>query len=231
MNLFADALTWLTDPANWGGASGIPARIGEHLWVSGLAVAIAAVIALPAGVLIGHTRRGVGAIGAFTGAARALPTLGVLTICALWFGIGLGAPLVALVVLAIPSLLAGAYSGVQAVPRETAEAARAIGMRQAQVIWQVEVPLALPVIVGGIRAAVLQVVATATLAAYTANLGLGRYLFAGLKTRDYGQMLGAAILVILLALALEIALAAIQRAVTTRLTPRAAAQPTTTATT
>lgn len=222
VNLFADALAWITDQGNWLGSSGIPARIGEHLWVSGLAVAIAAVIALPAGVLIGHSRRGVGAIGAFTGAARALPTLGVLTICALWFGIGLGAPLVALVVLAVPSLLAGAYSGVQAVPRETSAAAKAIGMRPSQVIWQVEVPLALPVIVGGIRAAVLQVIATATLAAYTANLGLGRYLFTGLKTRDYGQMLGGAILVILLALVLEIVLAAIQRATAARTAPAAA---------
>lgn len=113
MNLFAEALAWLSDGANWAGSGGIPARIGEHLWVSFLAVAIAAVIALPAGLLIGHTRRGVGAIGALTGAARALPTLGVLTVFALWLGIGLAAPLVALVVLAIPSLLAGAYSGVQ----------------------------------------------------------------------------------------------------------------------
>lgn len=225
MNLFAEAFAWLSDGANWAGAGGVPARIGEHLWVSFLAVAIAAVIALPAGVLIGHTRRGVGAIGALTGAARALPTLGVLTVCALWLGIGLAAPLVALVVLAIPSLLAGAYSGVQAVPRETSQAARAIGMRPAQVVWQVEVPLALPVIVGGVRAAVLQVVATATLAAYTADLGLGRYLFTGLKTRDYGQMLGAAILVIALALLLEVGLALLQRAAAARLTAPAAPEP------
>lgn len=223
MNLFADAFAWLADGANWVGASGIPARIGEHLWVSVFAVGIAALVALPAGVLIGHTRRGVGAIGAVTGAARALPTLGVLTVCALWFGIGLSAPLVALVVLAIPSLLAGAYSGVQAVPRETSGAARAIGMRPAQVIWQVEVTLALPVIIGGVRAAVLQVVATATLAAYTADVGLGRYLFTGLKTRDYGQMLGAAILVIALALILEILLSTVQRAAAARLSARGTA--------
>ena len=220
MNLFIDALAWLSAPEHWTGAAGIPARIGQHLWVSGIAVAIAAAIALPAGVLIGHSRRGVGAVGAFTGAARALPTLGVLTLCALWFGIGLGAPLVALIVLAIPSLLAGAYSGVQAVPAETAGAAQAIGMRPAQVIWQVELPLALPVIIGGLRAAVLQVVATATLAAYTADLGLGRYLFAGLKTRDYGQMLGAALLVIALALALEIGLSMLQRLAAARLRPQ-----------
>lgn len=217
MNLFADALAWLADAAHWAGPGGIPARIGQHLLVSAVAVALAALVALPAGVIIGHSRRGVGAVGAFTGAARALPTLGLLTLCALWLGIGVGAPLVALVVLAIPSLLAGAYSGVQAVPVQTADAARAIGMRPAQVVWQVELPLALPVIVGGLRAAVLQVVATATLAAYTADIGLGRYLFTGLKTRDYGQMLAAAMLVIMLAVALELLLAALQRRTTARL--------------
>lgn len=221
MNLFAEALGWLADPAHWGGSSGVPSRIGQHLWVSAVAVAVAAAIAIPAGVLIGHTRRGVGFVGAFTGAARALPTLGVLTICALWLGIGLGAPLVALIVLAIPSLLAGAYSGVQSVREETTSAATAIGMRPMQVIFQVELPLALPVIVGGVRAAVLQVVATATLAAYTADVGLGRYLFTGLKTRDYGQMLAGAIIVIALAIVLEILLAALQRWTTRRLSPSA----------
>lgn len=218
VNLFVDALAWLSDGANWTGSGGIPTRIAEHLWVTAAAVALAAVLAVPAGVVMGHTRRGVGVIGAITGAARALPTLGLLTVCALWLGIGVGAPLVALTVLAIPSLLAGAYSGVQSVPAQTAAAARAIGMRPAQVVWQVELPLALPVVVGGVRAAVLQVVATATLAAYTADIGLGRYLFTGLKTRDYGQMLAAALLVILLAVILEVVLAALQRAIARRLT-------------
>lgn len=222
MNLFAEALAWLSDSANWSGPAGIPVRIGQHLAVSAVAVAVAALLAVPAGIVIGHTRRGAGTVGAVTGAARALPTLGVLTVCALWLGIGIGAPLVALVVLAIPSLLAGAYSGVQSVPAQTASAARAIGMRPAQVVWQVELPLALPVIVGGLRAAVLQVVATATLAAYTADIGLGRYLFTGLKTRDYGQMLAAALLVILLAIALEVLLSTIQRATAGRRAPGAA---------
>lgn len=222
MNLFAEALAWLSDSANWSGPAGIPVRIGQHLAVSAVAVAVAALLAVPAGIVIGHTRRGAGTVGAVTGAARALPTLGVLTVCALWLGIGIGAPLVALVVLAIPSLLAGAYSGVQSVPAQTASAARAIGMRPAQVVWQVELPLALPVIVGGLRAAVLQVVATATLAAYTGDIGLGRYLFTGLKTRDYGQMLAAALLVILLAIALEVLLSTIQRATAGRRAPGAA---------
>lgn len=225
MNLFLDAFAWLADPAHWVGAGGIPARTTQHIWISALAVALAAVLAVPAGVLIGHSRRGSGPIGAFTGAARALPTLGVLTICGLWLGIGIGAPLVALVVLAIPSLLAGAYSGVQNVPRETSQAAKAIGMNAWQVAWQVELPLALPVLVGGVRAALLQVVATATLAAYSADIGLGRYLFAGLKTRDYAQMLAGAVLVIMLALVLELMLAALQRYSARRANPAHRANP------
>jgi len=211
MNLFADAIAWLADPAHWQGAGGVPVRIGQHLLLTALALVVAAAIALPSGALLGRTRNGGAVIGAVAGSARALSTIGVLTLVGLWLGIGIGPPLVALIVLAVPSLLAGAYSGVQSVPDETTSAARAIGMSGAQVIWRVEVPLALPVIVGGARAAALQVVATATLAAYTANVGLGRYLFTGLKTQDYGQMLAGSILVILLALALELIFATLQR--------------------
>ncbi|MGJ6979242.1 ABC transporter permease [Aestuariimicrobium soli] len=218
MNLFSQAITWLTDIAHWRGAAGIPTRLGQHLAVTAVAVLIAAVIALPLGVWIGHTRRGSALIGGLVGGARAIPTLGLLTLFGLWWGIGLGAPVAALVVLAIPSLLAGAYSGVQSVDPALPRAAKAIGMTPLQVIGRVEVPLALPVIIGGLRAATLQVVATATLAAYTSDTGLGRYLFAGLKTRDYAQMLGGALLVLVLTLVLELLLAACQRLVTQRVT-------------
>lgn len=211
MNLLAEAFAWLLAPEHWTGAGGIPTRVLQHLAITALAMLIATMIALPAGVLIGHSRRGSGIVGGLTGAARALPTLGVLTLLGLALGIGLAAPLIALVILAIPSVLAGAYSGVRSIDPMLAEAARAIGLSPVQVITRVEVPLALPVLVGGIRAATLQVVSTATLAAYTADFGLGRYLFAGLKTRDYPQMLAGAILVLALTLVLEIALAALQR--------------------
>ena len=201
-----DAIAWLTDPVHWQGAGSVPVRIGQHLALTGIAVVLAAVIALPAGILIGHTRRGSGIIGAFTGAARAIPTLGLLTLFGLAFGIGLKAPLAALVILAIPSLLAGAYAGIQSIDPAIPNAASAIGMSPAQVIRAVEIPLALPVILGGLRSATLQVVSTATLAAYVADTGLGRYLFAGLKSRDYTQMLAGAIIVALLALILELVL-------------------------
>jgi len=150
-------------------------------------------------------------VASATGAARAIPSLGLLTLFGLWLGIGLEAPLLTLVVLAVPSLLAGVYSGFMAVDPAIPQAARAVGFSAAQVVWRVETPLALPVMLGGLRAATLQVVATATLAAYTADYGLGRYLFAGLKTRDYAQMLGGSLVVIALALLLEVALATCQR--------------------
>lgn len=217
MSLFADALAWLTDPANLTGPGGILTRTGEHILLTLATVILAALLALPAGILIGHTRRGAGSIGAITGAARAIPTLGLLTLFGLALGIGVRAPLLALIVLAIPSLLAGAYAGIQAIDPAIPSAARAIGLSPSQVIVRVEIPLALPVIVGGVRAATLQVLATATLAAYTADIGLGRYLFSGLKSREYAEMLGGALLVALLALLAEIALAACQRAARNRI--------------
>ena len=218
MSDWSAAFAWLADAANWVGSGGIPTRIGQHLVITAAALAMAGLLALPLGVAIGHTRRGAGLIGGLAGAARAVPTLGLLTLFGLGLGIGLRAPLLALVVLAVPSLLAGAYAGIQAVEPSTVDAARAIGMRERHIIWRVEVPLAAPVIIGGIRAATLQVVATATLAAYIADQGLGRYLFAGLKTRDYAQMVGGALVVIALALVLEVALATVQRVVTIKVT-------------
>lgn len=211
MNLGAQAWQWLTDPAHWTGIAGIPNRLAEHVTVTFAALVVAAIIAIPAGLIIGHTRRGAAVVGAITGGVRAIPTLGLLTLLGLWLGIGIEAPFIALVVLAIPSLLVGAYSGVEAIDTHTPQAAQAIGMRPAQVLLTVELPLALPVIVGGLRAATLQLVATTTLAAYTADTGLGRYIFSGLKTRDYAEMLGGAVLVIVVAVILELILATCQR--------------------
>ena len=226
MNDLFSAFDWLADQSNWIGVSGIPHRLAQHLAITAVVMVTAMVIALPVGVLIGHIHRGAGVVGAVTGAARAIPTLGLLTLFGLWLGIGLPAPMLALTVLAMPSLLAGAYAGVQAVSPATTEAARAIGMSQWRLVWQVEIPLAAPVIIGGIRAATLQVVSTATLAAYIADSGLGRYLFIGLKSRDYAQMLGGALLVITLALVLELSLAGAQHLVSVRVTnPRAAKEP------
>lgn len=216
MNLFLEAIQWLSIGEHWGGPTGIFSKIIEHTLITVFTVTVTAIVFLPLGILIGHYRRGAGTVGAITGAARALPTLGVLTLFGLLLGIGVEAPVLALMILAIPSLLAAAYSGVTNIDPIIPSSAKAIGMSTTQVILSVETPLALPVIVGGIRAATLQVVATATLAAYTSDLGLGRYIFTGLKTRDYAQLIGGALIIIVLALLLEIVLAALQRLSSTK---------------
>jgi len=218
MNYLWAAFAWLADSSHWSGSGGIWARLGQHLTTTAIAVGAAVAIAVPIGILVGHARRGSAAVAGLAGAARSVPTLGLLTLFALWLGIGLLAPLLALIVLAIPSALAGAYAGIQAVDPAIPDAARAVGMNETRIILQVEIPLGAPVIIGGIRAAVLQVVATATLAAYVADNGLGRYLFIGLKTRDYTQMVAGAILVIALALILEVVLALVQRLVSAHVT-------------
>ncbi len=203
MNYFTEAIAWIFDPANAGGSGGVWARSAEHLWYTVLAVALSCLIAIPLGYLVGHTRRGRGLVVVSSGAARALPTLGVVTLVALLLGVGLVAPMVALVLLAIPSVLAGAYAGIEAIDPRTVDAARAMGMSEWQVLTRVEIPLGLPLLLGGVRSATLQVVATATLAAYVGAGGLGRFLFLGLKTQDYPQMLAAALLVVVIALILE----------------------------
>lgn len=221
MNFLADAFAFIVDPANWAGENGIANRLTQHLFITFLSVLIAAAIAVPLGLLIGHTGRARGAIIGITGAARALPTFGVMTLFVLigiQFGAGLSLTpvIIVLVVLAIPPLLAGAYSGVEAVDRQTVDAARAQGMTEWQILTGVELPLALPLLVGGLRSATLQVVATATIAAYVAQGGLGRYLIEGLRAQDYLRALVGAVLIAALALLLDGLLAALQRLVAPR---------------
>lgn len=200
MNFLVEAFAWLTDAANHSGPGGIGVRLWEHLVYTVIATGAAAVVGIPMGYWIGHTGRGRGLVVGATGAARALPTLGVLTLIALLTGVGVFAPLTALAVLAVPSILAGAYAGVEAVNPGTVDAARAMGMSEWQILTRVEVPLGLPQLLGGLRSATLQVVATATLVAYVGGGGLGRFLFLGLKTQDYPQMVAASLLVVALAI-------------------------------
>lgn len=204
MNYFLEALKWNADGANWVGDDGIWLRLFEHTWYSIAGVLIAAVIAIPLGLYIGHTGNARAFVVGLTGGLRALPTLGVLTLAALWLGIGLGAPMIAFVVLAVPSILAGTYSGVESVNRDIVDAAYAQGMTSGQVLTKVEIPLAFPLMIGGLRSAMLQVVATATLAAYVGAGGFGRYLFRGLRTQNYPLMVASALLVIVLAIIFEI---------------------------
>lgn len=212
------AFAWILDPAHYVGPDGIPARLGEHLAYSLITLVIVAVIAVPIGFAVGHFGRGVALSVQVTGGLRALPTLGLVLLLALVVpgGIGLVPPLIALVVLAIPPVLAGAYSGLAAVDRSTIDAARAIGMTEWQILWKVEVPLGLPLIIGGLRSAMLQAIATWTVAAILPLGGLGRYLYDALPVRDYPKMLAGSILVILLALVVDGLFALVQRLVAPR---------------
>lgn len=227
MNLLLAALAWLVDPAHWvrGSQSPLPIqdRLLEHLAYTAIAVVFAGLIALPLGFYIGHTGRGRQFVIAFTGSMRALPTLGVLFFLLMVFGYFLSydtAPIVgatiAFVLLAIPSMLAGAYSGLESVDRQTIDAARANGMTEWQILTQVEIPLGLPLILGGIRAAVLQVIATVTIASYAGLGGLGRIITSGIGLNDYDLILGGALLVTVLALVVDGIFALLQRATATK---------------
>ncbi|MGL3806210.1 ABC transporter permease [Paeniglutamicibacter sp. R2-26] len=198
-----DMLSFLGTASNWSGEGGISARLAEHLWYSFLAVSAAVAVAFPLGLFIGHTGRGKAVLVSLSNVLRALPSLGIMTLLVLLMGLGLFPPLVALVLIAIPPILAGVYSGVANVDPLVVDSARAMGMKDSRIILQVELPLALPLILGGLRGAILQVIATATIAAYVNLGGLGRYIFDGLALYDYGQVLVGAVLVTALALAVD----------------------------
>ncbi len=202
--------TWLTDPANWTGQEGIWLRIGEHLEYSVVSLALACLVAVPLGLYVGHTGRLRFLAVNLTGALRAVPSLGLLFLAVMVVGgrlAGDAAYLVptvlVLVVLAVPPVLAGVYAGVEQVDPAARDAARGMGMTGSDVLWRVEVPCALPLVLSGVRSAALQVVATATLAATVGLGGLGRFLIDGLSVRDYPQMAGGAVVVAGLALAVE----------------------------
>lgn len=214
MNLFGDAIAWILDPAQYSGSYSLPVLLGQQLFYTFVSVLIAALIAVPVGWLIGHTGRGREVAVAVAGAARAIPSFGLFILVILVIGVTRKpeAAIVTFVVLAIPVLLAGAYAGVEAIDRRTVDAARAVGMTEWQILWRVEVPLGLPLLVGGIRSAVLQVVATVTIAGYTDIGGLGYRIIQGIDTRRLDQVIGAALIVVLLALVLDAVFALLQRA-------------------
>ena len=207
MNFLQQALSYIFTAANWGGPAGLAARIAEHLQYTAVAVLFSALVAIPIGMLIGHTGRGTFLVVTGVNALRALPTLGVLLLGVLLWGLGLVPPTVALMLLGIPPLLAGTYSGIANVDRAVVDAARSMGMTESRVLLRVEVPNALPLILGGLRTAALQIVATATVAAYASLGGLGRYLIDGIKVRQFYLALVGALLVTALALILDAALA------------------------
>ena len=205
MNLLFEAFAWIFSPEQLTSTLPLPVAIAQHLAFTFGSVAIAAMIALPAGWLVGHTGRGRDAVVVITGAARALPALGLVALLIMVLGVTqkTEAAVAAFVVLAIPSILAGAYAGFEAIDRTVIDAGRAMGMTEWQILFRIEMPLGLALLIGGFRAATLQVVATVTIAAYSGLGGLGFYLVQGLQLRDFAEILGGAIVLVALALVLD----------------------------
>ncbi|MGY2064665.1 ABC transporter permease [Blastococcus sp. SYSU DS0619] len=215
MNRFSDALVYLNDPFNWSRSGGILDLLAEHLRISVLAVLAAMLVALPVGVLLGHTGRGGGFTVALSNVSRAVPTLALLTIFAVTpIGFGPTATTIALGVFAVPPILTNTYVGFRGVDRDVVEAARGMGLSGRQVAMRVELPLAAPLLMTGVRTAAVQVVATATLAALVAGGGLGSIITLGFRQQDYGAVVAGAVLVAALAVLTELLLVAVSWALT-----------------
>ena len=218
MNLVTATVAWLTNPAQWAGQFGIPNRLLEHVVIATISLAIALLIALPSGLAIGHTGRGAAIAAGLANLGRSLPSLAVIAIAIPVtvlvdpvLGGSVLPTLVAMVVLAIPPILVNAYTGIAEVDRDLVEAGRGMGMRERQILAGIELPIALPVVLGGIRSAAVQIVATATLGAIFGSGGLGRFIVDGLAQNDDGQVWGGVVLVAGLAIATEVALGLLER--------------------
>jgi osmoprotectant transport system permease protein len=223
-NFLGDVASFLTSGANWQGDEGIPTLFREHLQLTVVSVLAAVLIAVPIGILLGHVRTGGGfAINVFN-IGRALPALALLILAVQWFGIGeptgLLSPLhsipafIAMFALAIPPILANTYVGVAGVDDDTREAAKGMGMNGRQMLRRVEIPMAIPLIMAGVRTAAVAVIATATLAAYVDAGGLGRYIVDGFRVQDNVKVFAGGVLVAILAIGVEGVLALAQRALT-----------------
>jgi osmoprotectant transport system permease protein len=207
MELISLTIQWLTDPANWQGPGGIPARLVEHVVLSGASLLLAMVIAMPLGLWLGHTGRFSWLVITSTNAWRALPSFAVIgllvpftTVIDPNLGFTLYPTVIAMIVLAGPPILVNAYEGVAGVDRDLVEAARGMGMKERQILLRLEVPIAMPVLATGIRSAAVQVIATATLGSVFGFGGLGRFIVLGDANRDDGELFGGVVLVALLAL-------------------------------
>jgi len=211
MNFISQVLQWFLNGTHWQGDGGIPHRTIEHLAMSGASVLVAALIALPVGIAIGHFGRGGILAINISNIGRAVPSFAVLVIAVELFGIGALPAFIALVALAIPPMVTNSYIGMREVDADVREAARGMGMRDRVVLWRVELPIALPLIMAGIRTSAVNVVATATLAALVAWGGLGRFIVDGFGLQDYPMMFAGAIMVAVLSLIVEFSLAGAQR--------------------
>jgi osmoprotectant transport system permease protein len=214
MSFLGEVLRWFANPAHWHGANGIPTRLEEHVVMSLVATVVAALIALPIGLLLGHYGVGGGLAINISNIGRALPSFAILVLLVQLVGIGAIPAFIALVALAIPPIVTNSFVGMRDVDPELRDAARGLGFRESRTLLRVELPNATPVVMAGIRTAGVQVVATATLAALVGWGGLGRYIVDGIANRDFVEVFAGAVLVALLAALAEIGLALLQRLLT-----------------
>jgi osmoprotectant transport system permease protein len=220
MNLLGDVARWFTDPAHYQGTDAVQTRILEHLEVSGLAVLVGLLVALPVGLYLGHTGRFAFVAVNVANIGRAIPSLAAIalaipiagTLLGVEHGLGFWPTFFALIPLAVPPILTNAYVAVRGVDGDVTEAARGMGVSELGILRHIELPLALPLILAGIRTAAVNVVATATLGALVAFGGLGRYIVDGLALQEYDRLFAGALLVALLAIAVEVALSTFERA-------------------
>ncbi|MFF5563146.1 ABC transporter permease [Streptomyces sp. NPDC012623] len=205
MNTLTAAWSWLTSAAHWPGPDGIASRLGEHLFLTAVCLALGCAIALPVALVLGHLGRGGALAVNISNAGRAVPTFAVLVLLLLTpvGGHGQWPTIIALVLFSIPPLLTNAYVGMRGVDQDVVRAARGMGMTGGQLLRRVEVPLALPLILTGVRIAAVQLVATATLAALVGGGGLGRIITAGFNLADTPQVVAGAVLVAVFALLVE----------------------------
>lgn len=216
MTFILNSLQWLADPAHWQGTDGIPIRLAQHVQLSAESVAIGALIALPIGIGLGHFGRFGNLAINISNVGRAVPSFAILVIAFQLFGLGDTPIILALTALAIPPMVTNSYVALREVDADIKEAARGMGYRELAQLLRVELPLAVPLIMAGIRTSAVQVVATATLAAIVAGGGLGRYIIDGFATQIYTKVFAGAILVALLALTTELFLSALERVLVPR---------------
>jgi osmoprotectant transport system permease protein len=213
MSFLTFAVDWLKSPQQWSGPNGIPVRVLEHLGYTVASLLLAAAIALPIGLIIGHFNRGGFAVINTANVWRAIPTLGLLILMVVLLGFSALTWLIPLAVLAIPPILVNTYEGVAGVDPDLKDAARGMGMSQWQVLWKVELPVAIPLIMLGLRTAAIFVVATATIAAEIGLGGLGRYIIDGLASNNYGEVAGGAAVIVVLALVVQVVFVGLRRLV------------------
>jgi len=225
MHSFSHVIQWLFSASHWNGPDGIPMRVWEHLTVSFVAVAIAIAIAVPVGLLVGHKRKGQLLAVSIANVGRAVPSFAVLVLVFVFMlhyaqsiAFGFGPGVVALTLLAIPPVLTNTYVGIQNVDRDLIEAARGMGFRERDVLFKLEIPLATNLIMGGIRTAAVQVVATASLIAAIGGGGLGRYIIDGFARNETDRAAAGAVLIAMLAILTEVGMAALQRFLTPKAT-------------